>query len=52
MVDPWLVGELTFFGQDWAFVGRKGELPVVDVEAVAAKTDLIILTQACLFSLS
>ena len=45
LVDPWLVGELVFYGQEWAFRGKKGSLPPVDVDALAAKTDLIILTQ-------
>lgn len=48
LVDPWLTGELTFYGQTWAFVGRKGELPPVDVDAIAAKADLIVLTQVAL----
>ena len=45
LVDPWLVGELTFYGQTWAFTGRKGDLPPVDVDAVAAKADIIVITQ-------
>ena len=49
LVDPWLVGELTFYGQTWAFTGRKGDLPPVDVDAVAAKADIIVITQAHLY---
>ena len=45
LVDPWLVGELTFYGTTWAYTGRKGELPPVDVDSVAAKADIIVLTQ-------
>ena len=46
LVDPWLVGELTFYGQTWAFTGRKGDLPPLDVNAVAGKADIIVITQA------
>lgn len=45
LVDPWLVGELTFYGQTWVFSGKKGDLPPVDVDAVAGKADIIVITQ-------
>ena len=49
LVDPWLVGDLTFFEQGWAYVGRKRVLGPgrVNVEEVAAETDLILLSQVC-----
>ena len=47
LVDPWLVGELVFYGQEWAFRGKKGVLTPdkVDVDAIAKRADLILLTQ-------
>lgn len=66
LVDPWLVGDLTFFEQSWAYVGRKRALGAggaggaggggsgnkgaassgeVNVDEVAAETDLILLSQ-------
>ena len=45
LVDPWLVGELTFAGQNWVFEGKKGLDPPLDVDAIAAKADFILLSQ-------
>ena len=45
LVDPWLVGDLTFYGQTWAFKGKKGKLPPLNTDEIAAKADLIVITQ-------
>lgn len=48
LVDPWLVGDLTFLQQDWLYRGKKraiGRTINVDVAAVAAETDVVVLTQ-------
>jgi len=46
-MDPWLVGDLTFLDASWLYVGRKKALPLpVDLAAVCARTDAIILSQA------
>jgi len=47
LVDPWLVQDLTFFDQAWAYVGRKKVLGPgrVNVDEVASETDLILLSQ-------
>ena len=47
LVDPWLVGELTFLDAAWLYRGRKRALPTpVDLGAVCDRTDVIILSQA------
>lgn len=47
LVDPWLVGELVFAGQRWAYHGEKSEPKVKDLdpEAIAAKAAFILLSQ-------
>jgi hypothetical protein len=52
LVDPWLVGDLQFFGQGRLYTGRKrgfgGSSGVdVDVASIAADTDVILITQVC-----
>ncbi|KAI8462622.1 MAG: beta-lactamase superfamily domain-containing protein [Monoraphidium minutum] len=47
LVDPWLVSDLTFFDQTWAYRGRKRVLGPgrLNVDDVAAETDVILLSQ-------
>ncbi|KAK9795939.1 hypothetical protein WJX73_009032 [Symbiochloris irregularis] len=45
LVDPWLVGELTFAGLNWAFEGKKGLQKPLDVNAIAKQADLLLLSQ-------
>lgn len=47
LVDPWLVGKLTFGGLEFIFAGSKRAVRPdrVDVDALAAATDVILLTQ-------
>ncbi|KAK9864385.1 hypothetical protein WJX84_001970 [Apatococcus fuscideae] len=47
LVDPWLVGELVFAGQRWAYHGEKSEPNVknLDPEAIAARASFILLSQ-------
>lgn len=45
LVDPWLVGKLTFADQNWLFEGSKGLQQELDVDAIAAKADLLIISQ-------
>lgn len=47
MVDPWLVQDLTFFDQGWAYTGKKKVLGPgrLNVSDVASETDLILLSQ-------
>jgi hypothetical protein len=48
LVDPWLVGELVFFDQDWLYKGKKRVLNApgkVDIDAIAAETDVVVITQ-------
>ena len=47
LVDPWLVGDLTFADQDWLYTGKKRALRAVDVDVqqICDDTDLILLTQ-------
>eukprot|EP00798_Chlamydomonas_sp_ICE-L_P030459 gene30459-35469_t len=44
MVDPWLVGDLTFADQDWLYRGKKRSVKV-DLPQIAAETDVIVLSQ-------
>ena len=46
LVDPWLVGELTFGGFSSIYAGRK-KGPELNPAAIAAKADFMLLTQAC-----
>jgi hypothetical protein len=51
LVDPWLVGDLSFFEQGWLYTGKKrgfgGSSGVqVDVREVAGDTDVCLITQA------
>ena len=50
-MDPWLVGKLTFADQNWLFEGSKGLQQELDVDAIAAKADLLIISQVFLLSL-
>jgi hypothetical protein len=47
LVDPWLVGDLTFAEQDWLYKGKKRALRTADVDlkAICSDTDVILLTQ-------
>ncbi|KIY92651.1 hypothetical protein MNEG_15311 [Monoraphidium neglectum] len=47
LVDPWLISDLTFFEQGWAYRGRKKVLGPgrVNVDEVAGETDVILLSQ-------
>lgn len=50
LVDPWLVGDLSFFDQAWLYTGKKrgfgGSSGVkVDVNSIADDTDVILITQ-------
>ncbi len=48
LVDPWLVGELTFLEQAWLYRGKKrviGRSVTVNVAQVAQETDVVVLTQ-------
>eukprot|EP00959_Pyramimonas_sp_CCMP1952_P297866 6231164-Pyramimonas_sp.AAC.1 len=44
LCDPWLVGDLTFFGQEWLYAGKKN-LTGLGLEA-AEGTDILLLSQA------
>lgn len=46
LVDPWLVGELTFGGLSFIYAGSKrvARPETIDVDRLAAETDLILLT--------
>ena len=49
LVDPWLVGSLTFGGLDFVYEGKKrvyGKDAPVDLDAVAKETDVILLTMS------
>ena len=46
LVDPWLVGELTFGGLSFIYAGLK-RVPAVNPAAIAAAADFMLLTQAC-----
>lgn len=47
LVDPWLVGKLTFGGLEFVYAGSKrvARPEAVDLEALAAATDVLVLTQ-------
>jgi hypothetical protein len=47
LVDPWLVGDLTFADQDWLYKGKKRTLRSVnvDIDQICADTDVILITQ-------
>jgi hypothetical protein len=53
LVDPWLVGPLTFFDQAWLYTAEKKALrgdnssptPAIDVQAIADDTDVVLLSQ-------
>ena len=49
LVDPWLVGSLTFGGLDFIYEGKKkvfGKDEPVDLDKVARETDVILLTMS------
>ena len=45
LVDPWLVGQLTFGGLSWVYAGNK-KGPKLDPKAIAAGADFMLITQA------
>ena len=50
LVDPWLEGDLTFAEQDWLYRGKKRVINAskgerVDIDQIAAETDVVVLTQ-------
>lgn len=45
LVDPWLVEELVFAGQNWLYRGKKTHIPPQDPAKVAEGIDAIILSQ-------
>ena len=45
LVDPWLVGQLTFGGLGWVYAGNK-KGPALDPAAIAAGADFMLITQA------
>ena len=45
LVDPWLVGQLTFGGLSWVYAGNK-KGPKLDPQAIAAGVDFMLITQA------
>ena len=46
LVDPWLVGALTFGDTPWLYEGKKKRLPPADLAAVCPRTDVILISQA------
>jgi hypothetical protein len=52
LVDPWLVDDLVFGDLPWLFRGKKRMLAqgAVDVAAVAAATDVLLITQVLLWA--
>lgn len=45
LVDPWLVGELTFLQAAWIYSGEKVRTKDLDWRAVAARSDFMLITQ-------
>jgi len=50
LIDPWLEGDLTFLDQAWIYRGKKRVLNTtkggkVDIDQIAAETDVVVLTQ-------
>lgn len=47
LVDPWLVGKLSFGGLEFIYAGSKrvAHPDSIDVDALARGTDLLVLTQ-------
>lgn len=46
LVDPWLVGDLAFFDQDWLYKGKKRVLGSgVDIAEIMSETDVVVITQ-------
>lgn len=45
LVDPWLVGDLTFGQQSWLYSGKKRHTKDVDWRAIASRCDFILITQ-------
>lgn len=45
LVDPWLVGELTFGDTPWLYKGSKKALPTPDLAAVCARAAAILISQ-------
>ncbi len=52
LVDPWLVGELTFLQAAWIYSGEKVRTKDLDWRAVAARSDFMLITQVGLSALS
>jgi len=46
LVDPWLVGALTFGDTPWLYEGKKKRLPAQDLAAVCSRTDVLLISQA------
>ena len=46
LVDPWLVGSLTFGGLSAIYEGKKRATKSVDIDALASETDFILLTMS------
>ena len=44
LVDPWLVGNLTFADQEWLYKGTK-TAPMPTIQDIEASTDFILLSQ-------
>lgn len=45
LVDPWLVGDLTFAKQSWLYSGQKVRTRDVDAPAVARGSNVMLITQ-------
>lgn len=46
LVDPWLIGDLTFLEQYWIYRGQKIKAGDLDVQAIAKSADIVLITQA------